>query len=315
VKNNYRNKKFLTKNRNTKRNYYISKKRKKTNIYENYIINIFSLVVMMVLFVYIKDKLTSEKRIFTQDLTMEAVCALKFPENTLETLRDFSAIHELDFPEVVALYSLENNFFASDIITPSFDNFDNIEEDFFKKYKQIKKSHKANLKIYTEIFGSIINDIKVFPIEENATEYNYIDSWGAPRNYGGERLHKGTDIMDKDNIRGRLKTVSMTSGVIENIGWNELGGYRIGIRSESGNYFYYAHFDTFNENLKKDDYVNAGDFLGFMGDTGYSDSVGEKGKFPVHLHIGIESFFMVSNEQEFWINPYPFLKLVDISDM
>ena len=30
----------------------------------------------------------------------------------------------------------------------------------------------------------------------------------------------------------------------------------------------------------------AGDFLGFMGDSGYGQE-GTKGKFPVHLHIGI----------------------------
>ena len=115
------------------------------------------------------------------------------------------------------------------------------------------------------------------------------------------------------------------------MGWLTLGGYRIGIRSENGVYYYYAHLSSYSDDLKTGDYVTAGQMLGFMGDTGYGEE-GTTGKFPVHLHVGIyvnhlsarqlkiwfstySSGMFVLDEQEMkneWsdisINPYPFLK-------
>ena len=71
-----------------------------------------------------------------------------------------------------------------------------------------------------------------------------------------------------------------------NIGWLELGGWRIGITSENGIYYYYAHLDSYAP-LSVGDTVTAGQLLGFMGNTGYSKVEGTKGKFDVHLHFGI----------------------------
>ena len=46
-----------------------------------------------------------------------------------------------------------------------------------------------------------------------------------------------------------------------------------------------------------------------MGDSGYGEE-GTKGKFPVHLHVGICPKTNLS-EEELWINPYPFLRLIE----
>ncbi len=116
--------------------------------------------------------------------------------------------------------------------------------------------------------------------------------------------------MDRENIRGRIPIVSMTDGIVENLGWNEKGGYRVGIRSENGNYYYYAHFDKYSDNISKGKSVLCGDIIGYMGDTGYSKNEGTKGNFPVHLHVGISPYTELSSE-EFWINPYPFLRMVE----
>ena len=43
-----------------------------------------------------------------------------------------------------------------------------------------------------------------------------------------------------------------------------------------------------------------------MGDTGYSETEGTTGYFPVHLHIGI--YLNDENGEEKSYNPYPFLK-------
>ena len=88
------------------------------------------------------------------------------------------------------------------------------------------------------------------------------------------------------NKRGEVPVRSMTNGVIEQMGWLYLGGWRIVIRSASGAYYYYAHLDSYAPGIKIGKTVTAGEFLGFMGDSGYGIK-GTKGKFIVHLHIGI----------------------------
>ena len=45
-----------------------------------------------------------------------------------------------------------------------------------------------------------------------------------------------------------------------------------------------------------------------MGDTGYSTTEGTKGKFPVHLHLGI---YIDKGGQEISVNPYPALKYTE----
>ena len=170
----------------------------------------------------------------------------------------------------------------------------------------------------------ILYDMEVFPVPVNGdflpitdtyprhdgTNYQkgyvyFSDSWNYKRTYGGDRRHEGCDIMAEINERGRYPVVSMTDGVVEHMGWLELGGYRIGIRSENGGYFYYAHLCDYASNLKEGDTVYAGQYLGTMGDTGYSKVEGTTGNFDVHLHISI---YVTYNNVEYSINPYYILK-------
>ena len=50
--------------------------------------------------------------------------------------------------------------------------------------------------------------------------------------------------------------------------------------------FYYAHLASYEKYFQTGEAVEAGQILGFMGDTGYGEE-GMSGKFPVHLHLGI----------------------------
>ena len=59
--------------------------------------------------------------------------------------------------------------------------------------------------------------------------------------------------------------------------------------------------------IQEGDTVSAGELLGFMGDTGYGTEEGTRGKFPVHLHVGI---YLYENDQEISVNPYPALLYV-----
>jgi len=118
------------------------------------------------------------------------------------------------------------------------------------------------------------------------------DSFGADRE-GGKRKHEGTDLFGKESI----PIVSISGGVVEQLGWNRLGGERVGIRGDDGNYYYYAHLLFISSTLVKGQRVQAGELLGTLGHTGVALTT------PDHLHFGIE----LPNGQ--WINPYPFLEV------
>ena len=162
------------------------------------------------------------------------------------------------------------------------------------------------------ISKAYINDFKYFPIALNKAGnrdiYSFSDSWQAKRTYKGERQHEGTDIMTKENIRNYYPVVSVSDGKIENMGWLELGGYRIGIRTLNGLYIYYAHLSSYDDSISIGMEVKAGQIIGYAGDTGYSKVEGTTGNFKVHLHIGI--YFNKDNE-EISVNPYNVLRLLE----
>ena len=72
-----------------------------------------------------------------------------------------------------------------------------------------------------------------FPIPESdldkSLKVSFVDTWHMERNYGGKRVHEGTDIMAAENKRGLYPVVSVSDGTVKNKGWLEKGGWRIGI--------------------------------------------------------------------------------------
>ncbi|MCH1974047.1 M23 family metallopeptidase [Muricomes sp. OA1] len=157
----------------------------------------------------------------------------------------------------------------------------------------------------------IWNDVKYFPVPaptgKTEAGVSFVDSWMYERNYGGKRGHEGTDIMADKNERGLYPVVSMTDGVVRHKGWLEQGGWRLGIVAPGGAYFYYAHLDSYAD-IEEGDTVQAGDLLGYMGDTGYSKTEGTTGNFPVHLHVGI---YLFHNDEEISVNPYWVLRYLE----
>lgn len=154
-------------------------------------------------------------------------------------------------------------------------------------------------KLYEAVWG----DVECFPL--TGGKFSYEDTFGAPRTYGGDRVHEGTDLFGEKNISGYYPVLSMTDGVVEQIGWLPLGGYRLGIRAEGGAYFYYAHLSQYEMEFIEGETVAAGDILGYMGNTGYGQE-GTVGKFPVHLHLGI--YITTEENPELSVNPYWILR-------
>ena len=143
--------------------------------------------------------------------------------------------------------------------------------------------------------------------------YSHCDDFGVSRSFGFARKHLGNDLM------GGLGTpiVAVEGGTVEAMGWNRYGGWRIGIRSlDNKRYYYYAHLQKdhpFAEGLEVGDIVQAGDLIGFMGRTGYSDKENVNNIETVHLHFGMELVFDESQKEcnsEIWINVYDIVRLL-----
>lgn len=135
--------------------------------------------------------------------------------------------------------------------------------------------------------------------------YSSFDDFGTLRTYGYSRPHLGHDMMSAVGT----PVIAVESGVVECMGWNQYGGWRIGIRSnDKQRYWYYAHLRQnrpFAENLKEGDIVTAGDVIGYVGRTGYSSTENTNGITESHLHIGLELIFDESQKEcdnEIWIS-------------
>ena len=144
--------------------------------------------------------------------------------------------------------------------------------------------------------------------------YGHCDDFGVSRSFGFQRKHLGHDMM------GSLGTpiVAVEGGIVEAMGWNRYGGWRIGIRSfDSKRYYYYAHLqkDTpFAPGLAEGDIVQAGDLVGFMGRSGYSDKENVNNIETVHLHFGLQLIFDESQKEclsEIWIDVYDIVRLLN----
>lgn len=238
---------------------------------------------------------------------IEKAAAFNISGDILYELKKISEVTGTDFIEAIVFYSLENDFIVEENSTID-------QKELFKfcmeDINKIRKKHnkKDVQKMYT-IYQQALMDVKVFPIPDTG-EYIYADSWGAARDYGGKRKHLGTDIIDVHNKRGSIPIVSMTDGIVEQMGWNEKGGWRVGIRAPSGAYFYYAHLDSYSSEISEGKEIKSGQCLGYMGDSGYGKDPGTVGNFPVHLHLGIMLDVSFSKE-ELWINPYSILKFAE----
>ncbi|MFM9280483.1 M23 family metallopeptidase [Paenibacillus jiagnxiensis] len=153
-------------------------------------------------------------------------------------------------------------------------------------------------KLY-QTFGTLDLHKHAFPLPLGS-DYSYRSTWGSGRNWGGYRIHEGTDLFAGYGVPVR----STCYGVIEVKGWNPFGGWRIGIRDIDNRYHYYAHLQGFEKNLHNGDIVKPGQTIGWVGSSGYGKP-GTQGKFPPHLHYGI---YRDSGLTEWSFDPYPLLR-------
>ncbi|MEA4934081.1 MAG: M23 family metallopeptidase [Lawsonibacter sp.] len=184
-----------------------------------------------------------------------------------------------------------------------------ILSDFVGAYEIEVPDEEGSGKHWEQRYG-----IKVFsPIAKNFP-YNHYDDFGNSRSYGFARIHLGNDLL------GQVGTpiVAVESGVIESMGWNQYGGWRIGIRSfDEKRYYYYAHLRKnfpYRKDLAVGSVVKSGDVIGYLGRTGYSRKENVNNIEVSHLHFGMELIFDESQKEcnnEIWINVYEIVRLLD----
>ena len=196
------------------------------------------------------------------------------------------------------------------------------------------KYYPYYLEAYTAVLGGFVGEYEIEVEDENnpgakkfvkkyglkafcpiakGYGFSHYDDFGNSRTYGYKRKHLGNDLM------GSIGTpiVAVESGIIEAMGWNKYGGWRIGIRSFDGRrYYYYAHLrknHPYNNTLAEGQTVKAGDVIGYLGMTGYSNKENVNNIRTPHLHFGMQLIFDESQKEgvnEIWIDVYNIVELL-----
>jgi murein DD-endopeptidase MepM/ murein hydrolase activator NlpD len=156
----------------------------------------------------------------------------------------------------------------------------------------------GNAKIYRE-FETLALDKHSFPVPLRSN-YSYRNTWGDRRGWGGIRIHEGTDIFSHYGVPVRATGF----GIVELIGWNRYGGWRVGIRDLNNVYHYYGHLQGYEKGIEKGTIVRPGQVIGSVGSSGYGPP-GTQGKFPPHLHYGM---YRDNGYTEWSFDPYPYLR-------
>ena len=139
----------------------------------------------------------------------------------------------------------------------------------------------------------------VFPV---AGDHNYVDTFGAPRS--GGRAHRGTDVF----AAKLTPVVAAADGTVLKVAVGKLAGRYIVIQHDDHWRSYYMHLN--NDTPGTDDglgaapvegivpgtFVQAGDLLDFVGDSGNAEDT------PPHLH------FELHRPDGLAVNPYRHLK-------
>lgn len=222
--------------------------------------------------------------------------------------------------------SLDTISKAAELLTSKEETMESLTKDmkYFSYYK----------KAYSAVLGGLVGEYEVEQCVEGSdtkTEwvkkyglkgfspiacgyyYNDYDDFGVSRSYGYKRRHLGHDMMACIGT----PIIAVESGYVEALGWNQYGGWRIGIRSfDKKRYYYYAHLRKdypFNKSLKVGAVVSAGDVIGYLGRTGYSRTENTNNIDTAHLHFGLQLIFDESQKDgynEIWVDCYELIKFL-----
>jgi murein DD-endopeptidase MepM/ murein hydrolase activator NlpD len=134
----------------------------------------------------------------------------------------------------------------------------------------------------------------VFPVYGTA---DYGDGFGNVRKDVPNGWHHGDDILAPLGA----PVLAVAHGVVFKVGFEKIGGRRLWLRDDRGNEFYYAHLSAYSPFAVDGAIVNAGDVLGFVGNTG--DAEGG----PFHLHFEIHPVGLLGLGYDGAVDPTTYL--------
>ena len=226
---------------------------------------------------------------------------------------DFKKYKNQDMDEIVKHVkngeSVENKTKNPKLYKYYYEAYHAVLGGFLGKYRVQSDPENDEENNWTEKYG-----LKVFSPIAKTFPFCHYDDFGASRSYGYSRPHLGHDLMAAVGT----PVIAVESGTVEIMGWNQYGGWRIGIRSfDKKRYYYYAHLRQnrpFHSEVTEGKTVTAGDVIGYVGRTGYSFKENVNNISQSHLHIGLELIFDESQKEsnnEIWIDLYAITKLLE----
>lgn len=213
----------------------------------------------------------------------ETVAALRMPSVAVSNLYSLSNQYNAPFGQVLALYAITNDFFASGANYTI--EMETLRKEYIKGFNRLRRQYALkDIRPYFEMFDSLTSELAIFPV---STGYDYIfsDTWGQIQ---------GTAIVYRGNTN--IPIISMTDGQITQAGWDLRAGYHAVVVTQHGNKILYANLYSLHEQIVTGKMVYAGQSLGSIGTSGRGG----------HVHIAISP--SVPFAQDFWLNPYPFLR-------
>jgi murein DD-endopeptidase MepM/ murein hydrolase activator NlpD len=114
-----------------------------------------------------------------------------------------------------------------------------------------------------------------FPV---AGDVSWGDTYGANRSDVPGGWHHGDDLFAKLGT----PILAVADGTVFAVGWNRVGGWRLWLRDQFGNGFYYAHFAGYTALARDNSQVRRGQVLGFVGNTGDAHTTDPHLHFEVH---------------------------------
>jgi murein DD-endopeptidase MepM/ murein hydrolase activator NlpD len=134
----------------------------------------------------------------------------------------------------------------------------------------------------------------VFPIFGQSS---YSDTYGGLRGDVSGGWHHGDDIFAALGA----PILAVAHGTVFSVGWNKIGGWRLWLRDDRGWEYYYAHLSAYSPLAVNGAVVEAGDVLGFVGNTG--DAQGT----PYHLHFEVHPVQLLGLGYDGAVDPTKYL--------
>ncbi len=134
----------------------------------------------------------------------------------------------------------------------------------------------------------------VFPVYGNSS---FSDTFGAFRGDVPGGWHHGDDIFAALGA----PILAVADGTVFSVGWNHVGGWRLWLRDDGGNEFYYAHLSAYSPLAVNGAVVHAGDVLGFVGNTGDAEGT------PYHLHFEVHPVGLLGLGYDGAVDPTSYL--------